>query len=267
MSTDTATPEADLSAVASTGEDTSNTDPAAPAAETKPEAAKTPEQLRIEQLERDNKRMQRGIDRRTRQLAEERARNQLTPKRQSGDNDPGSDGDTVSLTKAELQRQIREEAARLAPTLSEQTAEVERRQGVIASLTKTLGPEKFDQLASDLDDAFGGLQDSSGRPKPALEAVFEADNPAHVIEYLADPEHADEAEALSRMSPVQAGKAVARLEDKLKAAAAEAKPKPSSAPEPLERIRGTGAIGSRALNDLDGDDFDKRRREQIKNRK
>lgn len=204
---------------------------------------KTAEQLEaeLEAARRDVKRMQRGIDRRTRALAEERMRNQLAAPQSQTQNAPASSADdTVSLTRAELERRVREEAERLAPTLREQAAEVERRQGVIDTLGKQWGTEKFNQVASDLDDALGGLADSSGHPKAAVEAVFEADDPARVIEYLADPDNADEADRLSRMGPVQAGKAIARLEDKLKAEKAKERPQPSRAAAPLEPVRGEG---------------------------
>ena len=125
-----------------------------------------------------------------------------------------------------------------------QAAEEERRQGVIQSLAKTWGKERFDELSSDLDDAFGGLADRSGKPKPALEAVFEADEPARVIEYLADPDNIDEAESLARMSAAQAGRAIAKLEAKLSATPAKDKPKASKVPAPLEPVRGQGAVST-----------------------
>lgn len=207
----------------------------------KPE--KTPE-------ERERQRMQRGIDRRTRQLAEAKAeaaqaRAQLEALTRGAikENNPVSESDSqhLTLTREQLAEMVKAEAQKLAPTLKEQAAEVERRQGVIQSLSKTWGQEKFDEVSSDLDDAFGGLTDSSGRPKPAIEAVFEADNPAVLIEFLADPDNADEAERIARMGPVQAGKAIARLEDKLKAAQAKDKPQPSKLPPPIEAVRGQGA--------------------------
>lgn len=211
--------------------------------EKQPEAKteKTPE-------ERERQRMQRGIDRRTRQLAEARAeleqvRRQLTPKRIQGNNqDADSDSEPLTLTRAQIAELVTAEAAKLAPTLREQATEVERRQGVVQSLAKTWGQERFDEVASDLDDAFGGLTDRSGKPKPATEAVFEADNPARVIEYLADHDNADEAESISRMSAAQAGKAIAKLEAKLEAEKQNGKPKPSKVPPPLEPIRGQGAV-------------------------
>jgi hypothetical protein len=157
---------------------------------------------------------------------------------------PESDSEPLTLTRQQFQEMVKAEASKLAPTLKEQNAEIERRQGVVQSLAKTWGQERFDELSSDLDDAFGGLSDSSGRPKPAIEAVFEADEPAKVIEYLADPDNADEAERIARMSAIQAGKAIARLEDKLKADAAKAKPQPSKQPPPLESVRSQGGVPS-----------------------
>jgi hypothetical protein len=242
-------------------EDTSGDPPPVEAVEEKPaKPEKTPEQRRIDQL-------QRAVDRKTRQLAEFRAREGLTRDRQDQDNRPSADdGEPVTLSRAELEAMVNERATKLAPAAAEQAAEAKRRKGVVEGLAKTWGQERFDELASDLDDAFGGLADRAGRPKPATEAVFEADDPKAVIEYLADPEHTDESEAIARMTAVQAGKAIARLEDRLKAEKAKAKPKASNAPAPLEPVRGAGPAKT-ALADLEGAAFDAKRREQIKNRR
>jgi len=229
----------------------------AEAAKAKPE--KTPEQREIERLRR-------GIDRRTRQLSEARAQLDLTkPKNEASYRESAGDSEPLSLTRAELQEMVNAEARKLAPTLQEQHAETQRRQSVVQSLAKTWGQERFDTLASDLDEAFGGLSDASGRPKPAIEAVFEADEPSKVIEWLADPDNFEEAERISRLSAVQAGKAIAKLESRLAAESDKDKPKPSKAPAPLEPVKGAGPV-KKALIDLTGADFDARRREQIKNR-
>jgi hypothetical protein len=202
--------------------------------ESKP--AKTPEQREIDRLRR-------GIDRRTRQLAEARAQLGLTREPQQADNRTTSDdSEPISLTRAQIRELVTAEAAKLAPTLRDQATEVERRQGVVQSLQKTWGQERFDEVSSDLDEAFSGLTDRSGKPKPAIEAVFEADDPAKVIEFLADPDNADEAERISKLSAVQAGKAIERLEARLKTEKAKAEPKASKAPAPLESIRGEGSF-------------------------
>jgi hypothetical protein len=198
--------------------------------ETPVKAEKTPE-------ERERQRMQRGIDRRTKQLAEARAeadylRQQLTRGQKGVSSQPDADdSEPLSLTRAQINEMVKAEAEKLAPTLREQAQEVERRQGVVQSLAKTWGQDKFDELSSDLDEAFGGLTDRSGSAKPAIEAVFEADNPAKVIEYLADPDNLDEAEAIAKMGAVS-------TQDQ------KPKTKVSKAPAPLEAVRGQGKISA-----------------------
>lgn len=206
---------------------------------------KTPEQREIERLRR-------AIDKRTRQLYEARA--------MSGQNSPiqqGAEGDTnasrtqatdepVTLSRAELQKLIRKEAEQLAPAIKQQQTEIEHRQKVVQTLAKEWGQEKFDAYASDLDDAFGGLADASGKPKPATDAIFESEMPSALIEYLADPDNADEAESIGRMSATQASRAIVKLETKLAAKRAEAKPQRSNAPAPIEQLRGGGASNNGA---------------------
>jgi hypothetical protein len=209
---------------------------AAPETEGEAKPAKTPEQREIDRLRR-------GIDRRTRQLAEARAQLGLTREPQQQDNrETADDSEPLSLTRAQIRELVTAEAAKLAPTLRDQATEVERRQGVVQSLAKTWGQERFNAVSSDLDDAFGGLTDRSGKPKPAIEAVFEADDPAKVIEFLADPDNVDEAERISKLSAVQAGRAIAQLESRLKTEKRKDEPKASKAPAPLESIRGEGSV-------------------------
>ena len=213
-----------------------------------PKPEKSPE-------ERERQRMQRGIDRRTRQLAEARAeadqlRQQLTQGRGKQDNSASADdSEPLSLTRAQINEMVKAEAEKLAPTLNSQALEVQRRQSVVQSLAKTWGQEKFDELSSDLDDAVGGLTDSSGSIKPAIEAIFEADEPAKVIEYLADPDNLEEAERISKMGPIQAGKAIAKLEAKLSTQTPKPTSKVSKAPAPLEPVRGQGSASATGAPD------------------
>ncbi len=202
------------------------------AAETKKE--KTPEQREIERLRR-------RVDNLTRQKYELRASAPAGgQQQQQQDHNQVDDDEPVTLTRAELQRQIAEQAQKLAPTMREQQAEAERRHGVVQTLAKEWGPEKFDTLSAELDEAFGGLADRSGTPKPATDAIFHADDPKGVIEYLTDPDNADEAASISKMGALQAGRAIAKLELKLEAEKSKAKPKPSNAPAPIEPARGGG---------------------------
>jgi soluble cytochrome b562 len=224
-------------------------------AEAKPE--KTPEQREIERLRR-------GIDRRTRQLAEARAHNQLTQRPIADINGPSADdSQPLSLTRADLAKIVKAEAERLAPTLASQHTEEARRQGVIESLAKTWGQEKFDEVASDLDEVFGGLTDASGSAKPAIEAVFEADDPVRLIEWLADPENADEAERISKLSAIRAGREIAKLEIRISQESEKLKPRVSKAPAPIEPPRGQGRAATGISDELSADEWRRRRTAEV----
>ena len=202
--------------------------------EAKPE--KTPEQRELE-------RARKKIDRLVRQREELRAQVPNAQGLRSGqiagtNQQPRDDSEPLTLTRAKLQQIVQEEAARLAPSIREQQAEIEQRQKVVASLAKSWGRDRFDELADDLDRSFGGLADAQGRPKPATDCIFEADDPAALIEYLADPENDEEAEAIGRMNDRQAGRAIARLESKISAEKAKGKPQASKAAAPLQSLRG-----------------------------
>ena len=209
--------------------------------EAKVEAAK-PEKT---EAERAVARMQRKIDRLVGQRAELRAElgnRQDLQRAPIGDTNVAQqdDSETLSLSRAELAAMVKAEAAKLAPTIKQQDAEIEHRRGVVAGLAKQWGSERFDSLAAELDEAIGGLADRSGRPKPVADAIFGSDAVAAVIEYLADEDNADEAEALARMNPMQVGRAIAKLESKLAAAKAGNKPQRSSAPAPIESVKASG---------------------------
>lgn len=243
--------------------------PEAPAVEVStPEAPKTPETFNEDgtpvqeepkeevkpektEAERERIRMQRGIDRKTRQAAAARAeaefyKQELT-RLQNGVNyqNPEADSEPLSLTRTQFAEAVKAEAAKLAPTLQTEVAERQRREGVVQSLQKSWGQEKFDTVAADLNEAFGGdervnaLIDAHGRPTAAMEAIFESEKAGQVIEYLSNPDNMDEAERISRMSPIQAARAITKLESKL-SADAPGKPIPSKVAAPLEPVRGQG---------------------------
>ena len=198
------------------------------AAGDQPKKEKTFEQREIERLRR-------RVDNLTRKKHELLAA--VQPSQQQQQHAEADDDEPVSMTRAEMQRHIAEQAKQLAPALTQQRAVAEKREGIVASLERDWGTEKFNTLASDLDDVFDGLADRSGAPKPATDAIFESDNPKGLIEYLTDPDNADEAERIATMSATQAGRAIARIEDKIAAAGKAGRPKPSNAAAPLEAPR------------------------------
>ena len=226
---------------ANTAEEGSTDTPSEEGEKTKPEKS---------ELERERDRLRRGIDRRTRREAEARAeaaqlREELLRLKGGSERNTNAqqqDDEPLTLSRAELAQMVKSEAAKLAPALKQEQAEIEHRKAVIEKLAKDLGAERFDALADDLDEALGGIVDSKGRPKPATDAVFAADDPQAVIQYLADPDNADEAEAIGRMDPIRVGRAIAKLEGKLEQAKAAGKPQRSNAPEPVEAARGGGSF-------------------------
>ena len=222
-------------------------DGADPAAAGEKKTEKTPEQREIERLRR-------GIDRRTRQLAEARAMAGLTRPHQPAQNTPQDDGEKLSLSRAEAQRMIEEEALKRAPEIAKRQAEEQHLRNSAVALQKTLGDE-FEELTDALADVFSA---------PRQLDVLGAENPAALLRYLTDPEHVDEAKAIADMSHFQAGRAIARIEAKLKAA--EAKPKLSKAPAPLEAVRGSGPT-TKTLADMSYQEFVEARRKQIKARR
>ena len=179
--------------------------------------------------------------------AEERLR---TPAIGGTNESEQDDSDSLSLSRKELADLIRQEATKLAPQIKEQETVMEQRRRVAESLAKDWGQERFNALASDLDAAFDGLTDAKGQPKAAADAIFESDDPKAVIEYLADPDNAAEAASIARMSAVQAGRAVAKLEAKLSSKKAGDKPQPSKAGAPIEMERGRGTVKTEAPSDM-----------------
>ena len=141
--------------------------------------------------EREIARLRRRVDNLTRRLYQ--GNGDLTPKTIEVDNQASQrDSETITLSQQQLRELVEKEAKKLAPSITQQQAEIEHHRAVVTKLEDKWGQEKFDSYADDLDDAFDGLVDADKRPKPATDAIFEADDPAALIEYLADPEHADE---------------------------------------------------------------------------
>jgi hypothetical protein len=236
---------------------------------TEPPAAKEKSPEEIERI-----RLNRKIERLVQQRGELRARLEQFSQRENvtqgeiraTNTASPSDNETLQLTRADLQKLIDQKAREIAPTIKEQEAEFERRSAVVKKLASDWGQEKFNGLAADLDEAFDGLT-VGNRPKPAVDAIFESDDPRSLIEYLADPDHVDEAEALSRMSAIAAARAITKLEAKLAADRTKAKPQPSKVAAPIEPLKGQGKATEGYRPDMSDADFARWRRKSIAQRR
>lgn len=221
------------------------TEVAVEATEQKPEATDEPEDP--DKLPSWAKKKLRNAERRINTLtkrlggAEERLRSPSVSDTNESEQD---DSDSLSLSRKELAELIQQEAKKLAPQIKEQETVMEQRRRVAEGLAKEWGQERFNSLASDLDAAFDGLTDPKGVAKPAADAIFEADDPKAVIEYLADPDNAAEAASIARMSAVQAGRAIAKLESKLEGKKSADKPQASKVSAPIEADRGRGTLNT-----------------------
>lgn len=224
---------------------------------------------------------------------------------QAGDQSQESEGGEKlteeQKTIRKLQRRIdrltagRGAASREAELLREQLASVQRQPAgqEVEDQPKGLSPQEIDRLATEkareltsqqgvatraaavldsgkklqgFDEAVNAVADEvpftdrRGAPTPFIEAVLDTDKPAEILHWLGN--NPDEAAAFANLSPAQIGRRLAKLEDRLEREAKNT----SKAPAPLVPVRGAGQP-NKSLADLDGDDFDKRRREQIAKRR
>jgi hypothetical protein len=209
---------------------------------------KKPERHPLEkELAKERRRIARLVEQREQARAEAAMLRQQTQQPNSLQSDQSGDtltsDERVTLTPAELKKLIQQEAQRLAPEVSSKQAQEVELRGKALGLQKALGDE-FQTVTEDL---------AAILPSGDLQlAVLSADAPAELARYLTDPDNADEAERIGRMSPVQAGRAFARIEAKLEAIKANSTPQPSRAAAPLEAVRG-GGITARDLNTIAND--------------
>jgi len=254
VTTETVLPDAPIVDAGADGQQTADLN----AETTKPEGeeAKPEGEAKKEKTheEREIARLRRRVDNLTRQKYEmqSRATTPLHESENTRDNaQQQADSDELKLTRADLNALIKKEAERLAPSIKQQAAEEEHRAKAVSGLVKEWGADKFRELTDDLAAVFGSNKQL---------AVLETDNPRAVIEYLTDPDNADEADAIEAMSEFKAGRAIAAIERKL----SEAKPKPqaSNAPRPIEPVRGQGGASKDPANMTDAE-FAAMRRKQI----
>lgn len=204
----------------------------------KPEGEQKPERHPLEkELAKERRRISRLVEQREMSRAEaaqlraelERSRGGLQTQQSSGDNE---DADILKIPRSELPKVLE----RLQ---GEAASERENRQAV-QRMAKALGDD-FKAVTNELAEII---------PSADLQfAVADSESPAELARYLIDPDNADEAERIARMQPLQAGRALAKIEAKL--SASKDKPQPSKAPRPVEPVRGAGSASAAAPADME----------------
>lgn len=234
MTDNTALPEVEAPEATAGAGDQQNT--AAPAddqqqeQQDKPEGEQKPERHPLEkELAKERRRIPRLVEQRETARAEaarykaelERVLgSDLQNSRADDKNSSDDDSDVVRIPRSELPK--------LAERLQSEANERETLRKSAAEMRKALGDD-FERVTDELAEIFNAdLQF----------AVAASEAPAELARYLTDPDNADEAERIRRMSPIQAGRAFAKIEAKL--AAKPEKPQPSKAPKPVDPVRGGG---------------------------
>lgn len=116
----------------------------------------------------------------------------------------------------------------------------------------------FISVLRDLSTEVGEFVQKSGLPTPFMEAVLEvSEDPAKLLYHLG--KNPDLAEGLSELSPYKLAKKLDRIEREISEAS---KPKTSSAPKPLEPLKGQGTVVKDPADMTDAE-FNAWRRKQI----
>jgi len=173
---------------------------------------KTPEQLRIEQLEREAKAKQRRIDRLTREKYESR---QVQPQQQPTQEQQ----EPKTLTPEDVEREVQNRLER---------ERVNQRANDIAAK----GEKEFKDFGEKVRIASEALPlfTQAGKPTAAMELIADCDKPHAVLHYLGDnPEIAEE---LADLTGVRLAKRIAQIESE--ASKPKSAPQPSKAPKPIE---------------------------------
>jgi hypothetical protein len=191
-----------------------------------------PEKVEEDDRERERKRFQRRMDRRTAELYRERAEREALAARLAqleGGKPAPKDGEEPTQRD-----EPKADPYKIAREIADQERFVEKCNKVAAEGSKKF--KDFDAALQSVVAEVGPLFDQRGRPSDLMKVVMEADAPAAVLHYLGtNPEAAAE---LADLSPTQLARRLDRIERDI---AQQAKPKASSAPKPLTPVKGTQA--------------------------
>lgn len=107
----------------------------------------------------------------------------------------------------------------------------------------------FDQACNNVNEELP-FYAPNGAPTPFLSVVMECESPAVVLHHLG--RNPDLAEELARLTPTQQARRLDRLESELNK---KPEPKASSAPKPIEPLKGTGGGATKEPSDMSYKEF------------
>lgn len=182
-----------------------------------------PEKVEETDLERERKRFQRRMDRRTAELYRERAEREALAQRLAQFEQRPTE-DQAEPQKADPYKLAQEiaQAERFTEKCNAIAAEGDKKFPDFSEALKTVAAEA------------GPLFDRAGRPSPLMSVVMEADAPAALLHHLG--KNPDVAAELADLSPTQLARRLDRIEREM-----ATKPKVSAAPKPLSPVRASGS--------------------------
>lgn len=187
------------------------------------EQEQAPQKSEETDVERERKRFQRRMDRRTAELYRERAEREALAAR---------------LSQYEQQQPSEQQPAKADPVaIAREIAAVERfteKCNAIAAEGAKKFPD-FNEALTAFTAEVGPIADRNGKPTAIGQVLLEAESPAEVLRYLG--KNPDVAADLADLTPTQLARRMDRIERDMKEAA---KPKVSNAPKPLKPVTGGG---------------------------
>jgi len=233
MTDETALPEVTTpEVVAGAGEQQTDAAPADENQEGQQTKEDKPERHPLEkELAKERRRINRIVEQREQARAEAAQIRAELERLQKNNLQSTDTGDKTSTEEdPSVVRIPRAELPKLAQKLASEAEQQRELQKAVSGMRKALG--------DDFQEVTDALADDLGFSADLQFAVAASEAPAELARYLIDPDNAEEAERIARMSPLQAGRALAKIEAKLTAPKQD-KPQPSKAATPLQPVRGS----------------------------
>ena len=203
-------------------------------------------------LAQESKRLKRVAEAEARaEFAERQLAQLITPPQQQQSLEtpkPADFQDWESYNRALVKHEARIEAQQLFDSYRQQS-EAQQQQQFATQRAAQILPKV--QAAQAKYDDFAEVATSFNAPRPMQEAMMESEIPGELYYYYG--QNPQELDRVSRLSPVQQVKEIAKLETKLTAA-----PSPTRVPAPIKPDSG-GTRVTKKLSEMTQDEFDKAR--------
>jgi len=216
------------------------------------EVAETPAEPQESDVERERKRFERRIGRRTAELYKERAEKEQLAERIARLEASLTPREEQSVDPQQIEQFVRQQAKEIAAV-----ERINEKCNQIADEGKRTFTD-FNVALQQLAQETGPLFDRAGKPTPLMSVILESDAPAKVLHHLGT--NPDIAADLADLNPMQLARRLVKIEAEMQAA-----PKQSSAPKPLAPTKGA-ASNDELHPGLSDADWIRRREKELRDR-